>query len=167
MLVEVYYPRIQRNGRTNYLCTKFGAFGADLSALAHFFKHGDSEPWQTPVAGLENNDKARVLSVAAFDLRALGRPQESIQPLQASLARSIELKNWIDAAIDISNLSELQLTLGDLGSALKAAQQTVDFAGQGGNVFWQVLARATLADNQIYIITVIHGSRDLAFSNMK
>jgi len=44
-LHEVYIPRIQR-GNTSFAANVLGARGALLSALAHFFEHGD---WGSPV----------------------------------------------------------------------------------------------------------------------
>ena len=141
VLNEVYWPRVRRKS-DNYLCNQLGAFGADLAALAHFFEHH----WHTPVAGLTDGYKAVVLNWAAFRLRALGRLQEVVQPLEAGLNMDIERKNWENAASAVSSLSELQLTLGNIPNALKTAEQSVKLADQSGNAFWCMASRTTFAD---------------------
>jgi hypothetical protein len=77
---EVYLPRVLR-GDEKFLWRKFSALNANLAALALFF----DETWNTPASGLNENTKARVLSFAAFALRALGRLREAVEPFQASL----------------------------------------------------------------------------------
>ena len=88
-LDEVYWPRILREG-DHYIAKKLGAFGADLSALSHFFEKLKTFSWQTPAAGLTDFWKAAVLNWAAFRLRALGRLQEAVQPMQAGLEMRIK-----------------------------------------------------------------------------
>ena len=175
-LEEVYNPRIQRGGATSYLCKNLGAFGADLSVLSHFFKsnfeisqtdQSVTMGWQAPVAGLPDNYKAGVLNWAAFRLWALGRLQEALQPMQASLEMAVKAENWKNAASAASSISELQLTRGRLlqgidllnkasianePSAIEAAKQSVEFADlhkeQSKDGLESMARRTTLADAQ-------------------
>ena len=55
-------------------------------------------------------------------------------------------KNWKNAAISASNLSELYLTLGDVAQALNYAQQSVELADRSGDAFQRMVNRTTLAD---------------------
>ena len=64
-----YYNRIQRDPNVNYCCNQLGAFGADLSVISGFF----DQIWYQPVSILREDDKAFLLSIAGFRLRALGR----------------------------------------------------------------------------------------------
>jgi hypothetical protein len=139
----VYYPRIQREGDA-YIVKNLGAFGADLSAVAHFF----DRHWDRPKASLTIHLKASVLNWAAFGLRALGRLAEAVQPMQASLDMRIKEKDWKNAASAASSLSELQLTRGAVEQAVKAAEQSVSFADQSGDAFSRMAFRTTLADSQ-------------------
>ena len=66
--------------------------------------------------------------------------------MQAGLKARIAQKNWRNAAIVASNLSELYLTIGDLGQALEIAQQSVDLADESGDAFQRVVNRTILAD---------------------
>ncbi len=116
-----YYNRIQRDPNVNYCCNQLGAFGADLSVISGFF----DQIWYQPVSILREDDKAFLLSIAGFRLRALGRIKESEQPIQAALDMWIEAKNWVVAAVDAGNLSELMLTIGDVKRALGYAEQSV------------------------------------------
>jgi len=139
---EVYYKRIQRGGNINYCCSKLGAFGSDLACLSHFF----AVPWGLPAAELTVADKALVLSWAAFRLRALGRLREAVQPMKAGLEIQAGQKDWKNAAIAATNLSELLLTLGDVKEAVAAARQSVTYADQSGDEFQKEVNRTTLAD---------------------
>jgi tetratricopeptide (TPR) repeat protein len=142
---EVFWRRVSR-GEEEFSINKLGAFGADLTALSSFF----APPWQQPVSGLTENGKAYVLSAAGFTLRALGQLKESTQPMQAGLEARISQKNWINASIGASNLSETYLTLGDLSQALAYAQQSVQFADQSKNRFEIMVRRTTLANTLYY-----------------
>jgi tetratricopeptide (TPR) repeat protein len=139
---KVYYSRIQRDGQTNYCCTRLGAFGADLAAVANFFE----ELWNRPAAGLSEFAKAAVLNWAGFRLRAVGRLREAAQPMLAGMEACVEQENWRSAAINAGNLSELWLKLGEVTRAVESARQRVDFADRSGDDFQKTNSRTTLAD---------------------
>ncbi len=141
-LDEVYSPRIQRGGETNYCCNKLGAFGADLAAVSHFF----DVPWRIPAAGLSERHKALILSWAAFRLRAVGRLREAIQPMKAVLEMLVNQKEWKGAALNASNLSELLLSLGDVPGAVDVSRRSVTHADRSGDAFEREVDRTTLAD---------------------
>ncbi|NIM11320.1 MAG: hypothetical protein GTO45_04955, partial [Candidatus Aminicenantes bacterium] len=140
-LYDVYWKRIRR-GEEAYTVHKLGAFGADLSALSHFFE----KPWTQPAAGLPDHDKAGVLSLTAFVLRAVGRLHEAIQPMKVALEKNIKRENWAEAARIASNLSELMLTLGKVEEAVSYARQGLTHADKSGNDFLKEVLRAALAD---------------------
>ena len=140
-LEEVYYPRIRRSGE-NYLCNQLGAFSDDLATLAHFF----ATPWSTPAPSLPSDYQAVTLSWAGFRLRALGRLREAQQPMQAGEAMRIKQENWLEAAKDASNLSELQLTLGEVTAAVASAARSVDHADRSEDLFSRMAFRTAHAD---------------------
>ena len=140
-LEEVYYPRIQRSGEY-YLPKKLGAFSDDLATLAHFF----AIPWDTPAAGLTVNAQAVILNLAGAWLRALGRLREAQQPMQAGEDMSVEQEDWKGAAQDASNLSELQLTLGEVEAAVASGKRSVDHAERSEDLFQRMARRTTHAD---------------------
>ncbi len=140
-LIDVYWKRIRREEKA-YSIHKLGAFGADLAAVSHFFEVA----WSRPAHGLTDHDKASVLNWAAFELRALGRLTEAIQPMQASLEMAIKQKKWENAAIAASSLSELMLTLGDVTRSVSYARQSVEYADRSGDEFWKEVSRTALAD---------------------
>ncbi len=140
-LENVYWRRIQR-GKEHFNWHKLGAFGADLAALAGFFE----TLWRCPVAGLTEDAQAFALNEAGYDLRALGRLQEAIVPMQEGLQARISQEGGKNAAQSATNLSELYLTIGDLPQALKFAYQSVELADRSdGDAFWRMAFRATLA----------------------
>jgi len=140
-LDAVYARRIQRWDE-GFSLKILGAFGADLAALSGFF----DTLWRQPVATLSEDWKCYVLNQTGFDLRALGRLTESIQPLQMSLEVGITLKDWQRAAIRAGSLSELALTLGNLKQALDYARQSVELADRSGDASQRMSKRTTLAD---------------------
>jgi tetratricopeptide (TPR) repeat protein len=139
VLDEVFRFRVHRG--EYYSLSNLGAFGAELTALSGFFDF----PWQQPVPGLTEANKAYVLSEAGFDLRALGHLKESTQPTHANLEAAILQNDWNNAAIAASNLSETYLHIGDLPQALTYAQQGVKFADQSSDNYQKLTKRIRLA----------------------
>ena len=140
-LDEVYWSRIKRSNQ-HYLTQKLGAFSDDLATLAHFF----ATPWHTPAKGLTVADQALALNLSGFRLRALGRLREAQQPMQAGEAMRIKQENWEQAALDASNLSELQLTLGEVDAAVASAERSVAHADRSEELFERMAFRTTHAD---------------------
>jgi hypothetical protein len=119
---EVYFDRILRGkGRDGFYSTKrLGAIGADLGAVACFF----DPPWSHVSPALTEADRAWLLSEAAMRLRALGRLTETVEPMRAGLEMLVNRDEWKRAAGSAGNLSELELTLGDLAGALRDAERS-------------------------------------------
>ena len=140
-LEEVYYPRIQRSDK-DYLTAQLGAFSDELATLAHFFV----TPWSNPAVNLTVSDQAWVLSLAGFSLRALGRLREAQQPMQASEEMAAEREDWKNAAINAGNLSQLQLTLGEVAAAVASAERSVAHADRSEDLFSRMVMRTTHAD---------------------
>jgi tetratricopeptide (TPR) repeat protein len=140
VLDEVYMRRIQRD--EFFSIRKLGAFGLDLSALSGFF----ARPWDQPSTSLTFSEQALILNSAGFDLRALGRLVEAVQPMQAGLAMRFYEKDWRNAARNAGSLSELTLTLGEVERAVDFGQQSVDLADRSGEAFVKVGNRTMLAD---------------------
>jgi tetratricopeptide (TPR) repeat protein len=140
-LVEVFWKRIRRKNQ-GYNVHKLGAFGADLAALSHFFEI----PWSQPSNQLTDSDKALLLSWTAFDLRAVGRLQEAIQPMKAGLDAFVKKEDWKQSSTAASNLSELLLTLGEVNQAVAYARQSVTHADRSGEGGEKIVRRTTLAD---------------------
>ncbi len=141
---KVYRDRINRGtGNDGFYCTrKLGAFGADLGAVACFFE----SPWSRVSPSLTEADQAWLFHQAAFRLRALGRLTEALESMRAALPMRIEQKNWREAAKGVGNLSELEVTLGDVPGAVRDAEQSVVFADRSDDAFQRISKRATLAD---------------------
>ncbi|MEZ5480430.1 MAG: hypothetical protein R3E95_24005 [Thiolinea sp.] len=140
-LDEVYWPRIKRKNE-HYLTKKLGAFSDDLATVAHFF----TPPWQSPAAGLGEIWQAGVLNWAGFRLRALGRLREALEPMQANVEGFAKAEKWKSAAISAGNLSELQLTLGEVAAARASGQRSVDYADQSGDMSMRMACRTIHAD---------------------
>jgi hypothetical protein len=138
---EVYYNRIMR-GNEFYSTRQQGAFGSDLGAVACFF----DTPWSRVSAALTETDQSWLLNEAACRLRSLGRLTEALEPMRAGIETAIKQASWINAAQGASNLSELDLMLGDLSGAVSDAEHAVTSADRSGDAFQQMFVRTTLAD---------------------
>jgi len=139
--LEVYRDRILRGGE-NYTWRQLGAFGAELGALACFFE----APWSRVTPSLAAAEQAWLLNQTAFCLRAIGRLREAIEPMRAGLAGALRLEEWQQAPLHALNLSELELTLGQVDAAIADAEQAVAFADRSGGAYLRMASRSTLAD---------------------
>jgi hypothetical protein len=141
---KVYRDRILRGTAANgfYSIEKLGAFGADLGAVACFFE----ERWKRLAPALSEDTQAWLLNQAAVCLRALGRSTEALEPMRVSTEMDVAREKWTDAAISANNLSELELTLGEVAAAVRDAEQSVDFAERSGDAVWPMCSRTALAD---------------------
>lgn len=140
-LDEVYWRRIHRE-HIHFDVKKLGAFNEDLSVLSGFF----NKPWDSPLNTLRDESRAMVLNIAGFDMRALGRLDEAIHLMVSGLDIDNERGDWINAAEDSNNLSEIYLAAGDLLQAQTFAEQSVEFADRSENDFYKMALRTTLAD---------------------
>lgn len=142
-LEKVYLDRILRGREAAgfYSSRILGAIGANVSVIASFFDN----PWARPSNALVESDQAWILNEAAFYLRALGRLTEAIEPVRVSLQMRIKQKVWRSAAIVASNLSELEVALGRLASAIQNGKLAIEYADRSCDSFQQLVARATVA----------------------
>jgi len=140
-LEKVYHDRIGR-GNEFYSVRQLGAFGSDLGAIACFFE----SPWGRVTSALIESYQGWLLNHAAFQLNALGRLTEALEPMRAGLEMAIKQENWIAAAVRANNLSELELTLGEVAGAVTYAEQSVIYADRSGDVFERMSERTTQAD---------------------
>ncbi len=138
---KVYAARIlQRN--QHYSWRKLGAFGSDLGAVACFFE----TPWSRFSLALDEYNQAFVTGQAALYLRALGRLTEALEPMRLTVTLMAKQESWKQAAIAASNLSELELTLGEVARAVADAALSAQYADRSGNAFQRMSRRATHAD---------------------
>jgi hypothetical protein len=136
----VYRDRILR-GNEHYNFWQLGAFGAELGALGWFFE----ERWKRVAPNIAEADKGWLLSLAGFCLCAVGRLTEALEPMRSGLAVELDREHWKSAAISADNLSELELTLGDVAGALRHSRQSVEYAEKSGDASQRTSRRTTLA----------------------
>jgi len=141
---EVLRTRIWRGTESSgfYSVKKLGAFASDLGAISSFFEI----PWRQVHSGFSEDLQASLTNVVSFHLRALGRLAEALEPMRASLASRIKREVWKYAAMDANNLSELELTLGEVAGAVGDAEHSVIYADRSGDADWPSIARAKVAD---------------------
>ena len=139
---EVHLHRIRRGWQEDYYARKLGAFCTDLGAYVCFFE----QPWSIPAGKLRERDQAILLSMCAYRLRFLGRLTEALEPMRVGVDRLVKQQDWFEAAKAAGNLSELELTLGEVAGAVGDAEKPVDYADRSGDAFWKLATRATHAD---------------------
>lgn len=140
-LLKVYYARIARRDEA-YAVKKLGAFGVELAGTGCFFE----KPWEDLASGISESNQAFLFSNAAFCLRALGRLIEALDPMRTAMQMEASNEHWANAAAAASNLSQLELTLGEVAGAVGDAEQSVAYADRSGDAQHRVSTRATLAD---------------------
>jgi hypothetical protein len=138
---KIYYERILRKDEF-YSSRKLGASGSNLGAVACFF----DQPWTQVSPSLTAIDQAWLLSEVAFYLRGLGRLTESLEPMRTGLKTYVKQSDWKNAGANAGNLSELELTLGEVSMAVGDAEQSVTYADRSGDGFQRVSKRTTHAD---------------------
>ena len=138
---KVYFARIMR-GDEYYSSKKLGALGSSLGAVACFFE----TTWSRTSTALNEADQSWLLNETAYYLRALGRATEALEPMRATIAFYTKNGHWKQAAQGASNLSELELTLGEVAGAVGAAEQSVTYADRSGDAFQRMSKRTTHAD---------------------
>jgi len=138
---KVYRDRILRGAKA-YTVHNLGALGSDLGAVACFFE----TPWSRVSSALMEAAQAWLLHEAAFRLRALGRLTEALEPMRAGLEMAVRQEDWEHAAVGAGSLSELELTLGEVTSAMADAEQSVTYADRSGDAFQRMSKRTALAN---------------------
>ncbi|MEK6261867.1 MAG: DUF4062 domain-containing protein [Planctomycetota bacterium] len=127
---KVYFARIER-GNEHFASNKLGAWGSELGALACFFE----SLWSDVSLSLTAVDQAWVLGQSAFRLQALGRLTEALEPMRVTVELFKKQGHWKQAAQGACNLSELELTLGEVTGAVRDAELSVTYADRGGDAF--------------------------------
>lgn len=156
----VYTDRILRGTGYDgfYSTSKLGAWGADLAAVTCFFQ----QPWKLVTRNVSPDDRAWFLHQAAYRLRAMGRLKEAVEPMRAGLSMC-ECRGIPRLAASVANnLSELELTLGDVSQALRDAKLSVTFADRSEQRIEQRGCRCTYA-NALHLT----GQRQMAHSFME
>jgi ribosome-binding protein aMBF1 (putative translation factor) len=148
---KVYCDRILRgdsNKTGNYSTKKLGLIGLNLAALLSFF--ADSS-WHRIVPGLNPKRQAWLLNEIAFHLRAINRLVEAQEPFRVSMNMAESQRDWWNAAIYASNLSQLELILGDLLAAEKIAARSIPIADKSRKWTQSRINRSTHANALLHL----------------
>jgi hypothetical protein len=138
---KVYVARIRQRNEY-YTVKKLGALSSELGAVACFF----DTPWSGVSQRLRETSQGVLLNSAAACMCAVGRLTEALNPMRAATELAATNEDWKNAATGASNLSELELTLGDVSGAVVDAEQSSTYADRSGSEFWKIGARTTHAD---------------------
>lgn len=141
VLEEVYIERFQRKDQSS-LDRMLGVYGTDLEVIANFF----DQPWSQVSPNLSEWARAFVLNRAAYDLRALARLTEALEPMRAALQMEIQQQDWRNAASTAGSLSELRLILGEVAEAVREAGRATSYADRSGHALLRINKRTTRAE---------------------
>lgn len=139
--VKVYSRRIMK-GNEYHSVKRLGAFGSDLGAVVCFFE----DPCRVLFPCIKESTQSMLLNNAASWLEALGRQAEALEPMRVSAEMDVKMGEWKGAAISYSNLSGLELTLGQIARAVKDAEQSVAYGDRSGDAFGRISKLVRLAD---------------------
>ncbi len=137
----IYKNRIVRK-QDFYSKRILGAYGSDLGAIACFFEI----PWNRISATFSEIEKPWLLNETAACLQALGRLNEALEPMRVSGEIDVQRGEWKGASVSYNNLSELELSLGEMAEAIANAKLAVTYADHSGDSFERMSNRTTLAD---------------------
>ena len=140
LLNEILISRICRwkDGRLEYYSRRMlGATGSDVVAMSWFFQ----QPYEEPVAVLEHTERSWLLSSAALRLRGQGRLSEALPAELAGLRMDEAVESWSDASRSATNVSDVQLLLGQVVPAIASAAKSVDHADRSTDLFVKMIAR--------------------------
>jgi hypothetical protein len=127
---EVYRPRILR-GNEGYAYLRLGLVGEELAALANFFE----TPFVKASPRLSPSDQSIAMADAGRLLLALGRLQDASETERAFMRARVDENNWEESASQALRLSELLVTIGQLGGregAIAVAEQAVALCERHG-----------------------------------
>jgi tetratricopeptide (TPR) repeat protein len=109
--------------------------------MSNFFE----DPFETPVAEIGEGYQQFLFHQAGFDLTALGRLREAIEPMQTALEMAVAQRQGMNSLRAAHNLSELHLTLGQIPQAVARAEESIDFATRARDYWGQWSNRSHLA----------------------
>jgi hypothetical protein len=144
-LDDIYVNRICRRTRDGkiefYARNRLGTFGSDLSAISWFFE----QPYEVPFSRLTPSARSWVIGEAASCLRAQARFAEALPAMRAAMRMTEVAKTWENAAARAILLSETELLVGDVATAVTVAERSVGHADCGGGQFLMVISRVSYA----------------------
>ena len=135
--LSIYIRRIQR-GNDYFNWWSLGAFSADLSMLSNFFE----EEWHQSRTALSVAARALILNNAGYDLMALGRLKDAVEPMEQALGLAGE--DFGDSAMTATNLAELHTRIGNLERALGLAEKAVELADSSEDEIMQFASFAVV-----------------------
>jgi tetratricopeptide (TPR) repeat protein len=145
-LSEVYAMRIIRRTAGGelmfYSKAELGAFGSDLAAISNFFER----PYDCVAREIKDLSQTFfLLGEAAASLRAQARFEEALAAFTAALTLAEVNEEWLGAANVASNISQMTLSMGELGRSIAAAESCARFAGRKQFSIWSAEAELDLA----------------------
>ena len=118
-----------------------GAFNDDLSVITNFY----SAPWSKITDTFTKKDKFLIHNLVGFRLKALGRFHDAQIPYTQASRITYANKYCSEASVNLSNISNLYLTHGDLGNATRSAEKSVEYADRSGKLTHRIHKRCNLA----------------------
>ena len=141
-LAAVFIPRIRQNDLQDSR-TKWGAYGADLAALAGFFPKGwGSSPGDSTLAPEE---RRWLLAEVVTSLTAVGRLAEAVASQEECMRQEIEDKSDWGVSQAAERLCDLYLATGRLKPALSIAEYGKQWAESRALPAWQCLLQSQQA----------------------
>ena len=135
--------RLKSSGQPEYYSfRRLGSFASDLAAFTNFFEL----PFQSVNPRMPTEARDWILSITASALVSLGRLVEALPALRAAMLSSEASSAFSNSSIDAANLSETELLVGEVASAVSTARKAIDHAVKSKGAYQLIVSLSTCAD---------------------
>ncbi|MCC6725492.1 MAG: tetratricopeptide repeat protein [Saprospiraceae bacterium] len=138
---ETYWMRIRRMNE-NFLTLKLGGYSYEFALLSYFFK----DNWTVISDVMPDKLKALIISWTAYAFRAIGQLSKAFELEVVSLQIFISICDWKSASIEISNLNQTNVSIGNLSLAVEYGLRGIVLVNRSYDIFQLVINRITLAN---------------------
>jgi tetratricopeptide (TPR) repeat protein len=147
-LDDVFYGRLLKQDEF-YLRRELGAITTDLFLVSRFFDQGLAEPVRE---GLDESDRAWLVSEASLSLMALGRPEQAVDLVRRNLRAFEALGELDNVSVSYENLIDCLVVLGRLAEALAPARDAIGWARRVvDDYFREIIAETRLGTVLCYL----------------
>jgi len=137
---EIIFKRIRRE-HENYHIVELGAFGKDLEMFSSFFISN----WDQIHTEMTDEIKAGTYAWVGFDLKALGRLKDALEPMEKGLEINLKRKDWFESAKSAGTLCDSYLKLGNIDKSIYYAKKAIYFSDKSDNIFLSSANRSSFA----------------------
>jgi tetratricopeptide (TPR) repeat protein len=135
--------RVKPSGDFEYYSfRRLGSFASDLAAFTSFFE----VPFQSVNPRIPAKQQDWILNITGSALVSLGRLVDALPALRATKLSTESSLAFSNASIAAANLSETELLVGEIASAISTAKVAIDYANKSQGAYELIVSLSTCAD---------------------